>query len=118
MALVMVCRQGHHLPIIALLAIGIHLRQEKLFGTQENETTRQSIAEQIAVLSLANKGDDGYVTIIEGGETVDDDMISAFNKHVIRQKCMILSFALNLALKNMNKWTWTKCCLWAIHAAE
>jgi hypothetical protein len=59
---------------------------------------------------MAQEGDDGYLSVIEGGEEVDSKMISSHTKHIIWQKCLILTLALNLALEQMNAWTWGKCC--------
>ncbi len=65
-----------------------------------------------------NKSDVGYLELIEGGDEIDDEAISGFDKHVIRQKCAIMSLALQLALDNMNQWTWMKCCQTAVTVAE
>jgi hypothetical protein len=39
---------------------------------------------------------------------VDSEMISSHTKHAIRQKYLILTLALNLALEQMNGWTFGK----------
>ena len=88
-----------------------------LFAANENEDTRQSIRAQIAVLSVAQEGEDGYLSIIEGGEEIDEEMLSNHTKHSIRQKSLILTLSLNLALEQMNGWTWGKCCDAAIKVA-
>jgi hypothetical protein len=36
---------------------------------------RQSIKEQISMLSMAQEGEDGYLSIIEGGEEIDEEML-------------------------------------------
>jgi len=64
-----------------------------LFATNENENTRQSIYAQIDILKMAQDGEYGYLSVIEGGEEVDSEMISNHTKHAIRQKCMILTLA-------------------------
>jgi len=49
------------------------------------------------IFKMAQEGDDGYLSVIEGGEEVDSEMISSHTKHAIWQKCLILTLALNLA---------------------
>ena len=81
----------------------------KLFGTREDENTCQSINAQIFTLQAANDGDKGYIAVLYQGEEIDEDSLTERFKHNLRQKCQILSFALQLALEQMNGWTWTKC---------
>ncbi len=47
-----------------------------LFAANENEDTRQSIKVRIAVLSVAQEGEDGYLSLIEGREELDEEMLS------------------------------------------
>jgi hypothetical protein len=74
-----------------------------LFAANKNEDTRQSIKAQIAVLSMSQEGEDGYLSITEGGEEIG--MLSNHTKHIIRQKSLILTLSLNLATEQMNGWT-------------
>ena len=69
------------------------------------------------MLKSANDGDTGYLSILDGGEELDEDMLTDRFKHGIRQKCLILTLALQLALEQMNGWTWTMCCEAAIKVA-
>ena len=88
-----------------------------LFATKDDETTRQSVNAQIAVLMSANDGATGYLSILDGGEELDEDTLTDRFKHSIRQKCLVLTLALRLALEQMNGWTWTMCCEVAIKVA-
>lgn len=84
---------------------------------KDDETARQSVNAQIVVLKSANDGDTGYLSILDGGEELDEDMLTDRFKHGIRQKCLILTLALQLALEQMNGWTWTMCCEAAVKVA-
>jgi hypothetical protein len=66
---------------------------------------------------MAQEGEDGYLSIIEGGEEIDEEMLSNHTNHSIRQNSLILSLSLNLALEQMNGWAWGKCCDAAIKVA-
>ena len=77
-----------------------------LFGTQYGETTQQSIVKQIEMLHSVNSSDKGYLEVIDG--EIDDETLSGFDKYVICQKCAIMCLSLQLALENMNKWTWVQ----------
>jgi hypothetical protein len=88
----------------------------KLFGTRCGETTRQSIMHQIELLRSVNCSDKGYLEVIEG--EIDDETLSGFDMYVIRQKCAVMSLSLQLALENMNKWTWMQCCKCAVVVAD
>ncbi len=46
-----------------------------LFAANENEDTCQSIKAQISVLRVAQEGEDEYLSIIEGGEEIDEEML-------------------------------------------
>jgi len=35
------------------------------------------------ILKMSQEGDDGYLSVIEGGEEVDSEMISSHAKHAI-----------------------------------
>mgnify|MGYP000096892177 CR=1 FL=1 len=65
----------------------------------------------------ANDGATGYLSILDGGEELDKDTLTDRFKHSIRQKCLVLTLALRLALEQMNGWTWGKCCDAAINVA-
>ncbi len=65
----------------------------------------------------ANEGATQYLSILDGGEELDEDTLRDRFKHTIRQKCLVLTLALHLALEQMNGWTWPMCCLVAIKVA-
>ena len=90
----------------------------KLFRVEEDEDTQQSIRLQIEVLMKANASDTSYLELIHGSHTMDDTTLSNFEKHMIRQKSQLLCMSLNLALENMNGWTWNKCCREAIETGK
>jgi hypothetical protein len=50
-------------------------------------------------------------------EEIDEEILLNHTKHSIRQKSLILTLSLNLALEQMNGWTWGKCCDTAIKVA-
>jgi DNA-binding transcriptional regulator YhcF (GntR family) len=89
-----------------------------LFAMPEDESTRQSINVQIGILQAANDGDKGYISVLDGGEEIDEDTLTERFKHNLRQKCQILTLALQLALEQMNGWTWTKCCEMSVKVAN
>jgi hypothetical protein len=90
----------------------------KLFRVHDDEETQQSIRMQIETLMKANRTESSYIEVVYGGEKLEDDSLSKFEKHLIRQKSQLLCLSLNLALENMNKWTWNKCCGEAIERAK
>jgi hypothetical protein len=65
----------------------------------------------------ANNGATGYLSVLDGGEELDEDALKDRFKHSIRQKCLVLTLSLCLALEQMNGWTWTVCCEVAIKVA-
>ncbi len=85
-----------------------------LFQPQSEENTWQSIREQIAILMAAKASETAYLTVITGSPEFDDNTLSNYQKHCARQKCQLLCKALNLALDNMNGWSWDKCCQMAV----
>jgi hypothetical protein len=87
----------------------------KLFNTQDDEeNARQSVSSQIEILMKGNKTEESYLDVIYGNATMDGSTLSSFEKHQIRLKCQLLCMSLNLALENMNDWTWNRCCSEAI----
>ena len=90
----------------------------KLFSVHDDEETQQSIRIQIETLMKANATESSYVEVVYGIERFEDDTLSKFEKHHIRQKSQLLCMSLNLALENMNKWTWNQCCREAIERAK
>ena len=87
----------------------------KLFNTlDDEENARQSVSRQIEILMKGNKTEESYLDVIYGNATMDGSTLSSFEKHQIRLKCQLLCMSLNLALENMNDWTWNRCCSEAI----
>jgi hypothetical protein len=68
------------------------------------------------MLHSVNSSDKGYLEVVYG--EIDDETLSRFDKYVIHQKCAIMSLSLQLALENMNKWTWKQCCKSAAVVAD
>ncbi len=62
-----------------------------------------------------NASETGYLTIT-GSPELDDNTLSNYQKHCVRQKCQLLCMVLNLALDNMDGWIWDKCCQMALKA--
>jgi hypothetical protein len=62
----------------------------------------------------ANASETAYLTVIAGSPEIDDNTLSNYQKHCVRQKCHLLCMALNLALDSMNGWSWDKCCQMAV----
>jgi hypothetical protein len=56
-----------------------------------------------------NKTEESYLDVIYGNATMDGSTLSSFEKHQIQLKCQLLCMSLNLALENMNNWTWNIC---------
>jgi hypothetical protein len=69
-----------------------------VFRCQSEEDTRQSIRAQITTLIAANASETAYLTIIAGSPEIDDNTLSNYQKHCVRQKCHLLCMAVNLAL--------------------
>ena len=87
----------------------------KLSNTlDDEENARQSVSRQIEILMKGNKTEDSYLDVIYGDATMDSSTLSSFEKHQIRLKCQLLCMSLNLALENINDWTWNRCCSEAI----
>ncbi len=76
----------------------------------------QSTMNQIELLHAVNCSDKGYLGVIEG--EMEDETLSGFDKYVINQTFAIMSLFLQLALENMNKWTWMQCCKCAVVVAD
>jgi hypothetical protein len=90
-----------------------------LFAARAGESTPNAINNQLVVLMQANKTDATYLSVIVGGENMDDKTLSSYETHMLRQKCYLLCCALNLALTNMNDgWTWNKCLRGAIATSK
>jgi hypothetical protein len=53
----------------------------------------------------ANQTESSYVEVTQDGEKMEEDSVTAYEKHLIRQKSQLLCFSLHLALEHMNKWT-------------
>jgi hypothetical protein len=68
------------------------------------------------MLRSVNNSEKGYLEVIDG--EIDDETLSGFDKYVICQKCAIMSLSLQLALENMNKWTWVQYCKSAAVVAD
>ena len=66
----------------------------------------------------ANETESSYFEVIQDGEKIEEDTLTAYEKHLICQKSQLLCLSLNLALENMNKWTWNQCCREAIEMAK
>ena len=66
----------------------------------------------------ANETESSYVEVIQDGEKMEEDTLTAYEKHLIRQKSQLLCISLHLALENMNKWTWNQCCREAVEMAK
>jgi len=77
----------------------------KLFWAHDDEDTQQSIRSQIKELMKANQTESSYVEVTQDGEKMEEDSVTAYEKHLIRQKSQLLCFSLHLALEHMNKWT-------------
>ena len=90
----------------------------KLFRAHDNEDTQQSLRIQIEELMKANETESSYVEVIQDGEKMEEDTLTAYEKHLIHQKSQLLCISLHLALENMNKWTWNQCCREAIEMAK
>ena len=90
----------------------------KLFCVYDDEETQQSIRIQIETLMKASRTKSSYIKVVYGSEKLEDDTLSKFEKHLIHQKSQLLCLSLNLALENMNKWTWSQCCGEAIERAK
>jgi hypothetical protein len=78
---------------------------KNLFGVKEGETTLQALDNQIELLKLANRGDTPYLLVLISDEEEEEiqEMISSNQKHLLRQKCTLLSYALTLAKERMGK---------------
>ena len=53
----------------------------------------------------ANQTESSYVEVTQDGEKMEEDSVTAYEKHLICQKSQFLCFSLHLALEHMNKWT-------------
>ena len=85
-----------------------------LFSAKHGESTQQSIEKQIEILQNANRTEESYLEVVEGGEEMDQSTLTNHMKHQIRIKSQLLCMSLHLALEKMNGWTWNKCCTEAI----
>jgi hypothetical protein len=76
-----------------------------LFATRNDETVLQSIDNQIEILQKANKMETSYLEVIStNGEREDvKEILSKFQKHILRQKCQLLCLSLWFAKENVNK---------------
>jgi len=83
-----------------------------LFSPRNGEPTQQSIREQVEILTKTNENDTAYLNVVVGGREIDDGTMSNNQKHCIHQKCQLLCVAINVALENMNGWTWESAVEW------
>jgi hypothetical protein len=111
----------HHCPsttIIPSMSYWDSPEARKLFRAHDDEDTQQSIRSQIEELMKANQTESSYVDVIQDGEKMEEDTVTAYEKHLICQKSQLLCLSLHLALEHMNKWTWNQCCREAIEMVK
>lgn len=84
----------HHLSIIALaplqyrpLSYWDSPEARKLFQVHDDKDTQQSIRNQIEELMKANEKESSYIEVIQDGEKMEEDTLTAYEKHLVRQKC-------------------------------
>jgi hypothetical protein len=80
-----------------------------LFLAKDGESTQQSIKKQIKILENANRTEESYLEVVEGGETMDKNTLTNHTKDQIRIKSQLLCMSLHLTLEKMNGWQngWT-----------
>jgi hypothetical protein len=111
----------HHCPCITTIPSMSYWdlpEARKLFQAHDDEDTQQSIRIQVEELMKANETESSYVEVIQDGEKMEEDTLTAYEKHLIHQKSQLLCISLHLALENMNKWTWNQCCREAVEMAK
>ena len=77
---------SHHSPVgVEKTSYWDFTEVKLLFFPCKNETTQQSIMNQIAVLSDAMKTNSGYLAVIQGNEEIDNDTLTNHQKHMIHR---------------------------------
>jgi hypothetical protein len=83
----------------------------KLFGVQLNapfDDVRDFLKLRVELLQSVNSSETGWRNVIQGRDP--DDLCSRSDIFAIRGRSTILCLAYQLAILNMNKWTWEQCC--------
>ena len=73
-----------------------------------SESPQEAVEHRVQRLQSVNKSEDGWRNVIVGRD--EDNFCTKAEIFQIRQRAAFLCRAYQLALSNMNKWTWYKCC--------
>lgn len=84
-----------------------------LFGLKVNEPLDANVGYdmlklRVELLQSANSSESGWRNVIEGGDP--DNLCTPSDVFAVRGRSMILCLAYQLAIQNMNQWTWEQCC--------
>ena len=81
----------------------------KLFGSNEaSEDAKDTLQRRVKQLQSVNETEDGWRNAVDGRDP--DNLCSRNDIFEIRQRSALLCCAYQLALDNMNEWTWKTCC--------
>ena len=83
-----------------------------LFCVKKEDSVIESLISRDKLLTKAAYDDDTLVTLLHDVECVDE--LSSYQKQHLRFDCVYLKKAYEIAIQNMNSWTWKECCLRAI----
>jgi len=97
-------------PLHPLISYWTSLEAKYLFKPIEEETTLKAINNQIMILEKASESENGYFEAVAYVTTINWEDIPTYQVFQIRQSCLYLALALNLAKERMNGWTWKMCC--------
>ena len=72
------------------------------------ETPQEALKRRILQLKAVHESENSWHCVVKGGDP--DNNCSKTEIYEIRQRSLFLALAYQVALQNMNKWTWHKCC--------
>ena len=83
-----------------------------LFSVKKEDCVIKTLIGRDKILTKAAYDDDTLVSLLHAVESVD--RLSSFQKQHLRFDCIYLKKAYEIAIQNMNSWTWKQCAQAAI----
>ncbi|KAI2492108.1 hypothetical protein MHU86_919 [Fragilaria crotonensis] len=80
----------------------------RAFGEVEGHNTKDTLEHHIKILKSVSEDQNGWRNVVEGRDP--DNLCTALDIFMLRGRAIILCFAYQTAIAQMNKWTWQQCC--------
>ena len=73
-----------------------------------SESPQEALKRRISQLQSVHESEDSWRSVVKGGDA--DNFCTKSKIFEIRQRATFLCYSYQLALANMNQWTWHDCC--------